>query len=213
MCYWERLQRLCDWSSSASIVVGLEGHGRENISKAIDTTRTVGWFTNLYPVLLDVGFAINYDELIKEVKEQLRQIPDKGLGYGVLKYINLDETLQGIEPWDVVFNYLGQLDNVISESRWFKGVGEEFGAKVSEELVITEKLSVNALVRSGELKIKWSYSNKHFNEATVKEIALSYIRNLKGIINHCLEQKRLSVNVHTPSRLWIRERSNCKRIG
>ena len=66
-------------------MIGLEGHGREDIAAGIDTSRTVGWFTSLYPVVLEVPASPGADALIKSVKEQLRRVPDKGMGYGVLK--------------------------------------------------------------------------------------------------------------------------------
>ena len=153
---------LCEWSETDKVVIGLEGHGREDIAEGIDTSRTVGWFTNLFPLLLEVNSSEN-DDLIKTVKEQLRQVPDKGLGYGVLKYINKEEELQGDDCWDIVFNYLGQVDNIVRESRWLKGAGEGSGAGKSEELTVSEKLSVNAMVQSGQLILNWSYSNKDFS--------------------------------------------------
>ena len=142
--------------------------------------------------------------LIKTVKEQLRQVPDKGLGYGVLKYINREEELQGRECWDVVFNYLGQLDNVVRESKWFKGASEGSGAGRSEELTVREKLSVNAMVQSGQLILNWTYSNKHFSEERVKELARSYVTHLGELIEHCLEQQQNSRSSIYPIGLWIR---------
>ncbi|MCW3115037.1 MAG: amino acid adenylation protein, partial [Segetibacter sp.] len=136
---------LCEWSETDLVVIGHEGHGREDIVEGIDTSRTVGWFTNLYPVFLQAGESQDSDELIKTVKEQLRQIPDKGLGYGVLKYINKEEDLQNTKCWDVVFNYFGQLDNIVRESQWFTGAGERSGAMSSEELTVSEKLAINGM--------------------------------------------------------------------
>jgi hypothetical protein len=134
-------------SSTHKVVIGLEGHGRENITENIDTTRTVGWFTNLYPLLLEVPEAVKTVETvstvstdlhlssaIKTIKEQLRRVPDKGLGYGVLKYINKDEKLSKHQCWDIVFNYLGQLDNVVSVvGKQLSGAGESRGSSSDAE--------------------------------------------------------------------------------
>ena len=86
---------LCEFGKTEKVTIGLEGHGRENINEDIDTSRTVGWFTNLYPVLLKLNKDRDLSDSIKSVKEQLRNIPDKGLGYGVLRYINKEERLSG----------------------------------------------------------------------------------------------------------------------
>ncbi|HSF45288.1 MAG TPA: amino acid adenylation domain-containing protein, partial [Chitinophagaceae bacterium] len=102
---------LCKWAGISKVVIGLEGHGREEVAVNIDTSRTVGWFTTLYPLLLEMGKLTEPGEMIKSVKEQLRTLPDKGLAYGVLKYINKEEVLQNKPGWDILFNYLGQLDN------------------------------------------------------------------------------------------------------
>jgi non-ribosomal peptide synthase protein (TIGR01720 family) len=190
---------LCRWSNADTVTIGLEGHGREDLAAGIDSSRTVGWFTTLYPVLLQAGAANNNDRLIKAVKEQLRQVPDKGLGYGVLKYINKEEALQGKAPWDIIFNYLGQLDNVVRESSWLKGAGESTGASRSEEQVVGEKLAVNSFIRGGELTLNWTYSTKHYEQETIKNIAADYICNLESLILHCLEQQRAGVSLYTPS--------------
>ena len=66
-------------------------------------------------------------ESIKRVKEQLRQIPDKGLGYGILKYINRNDKLNTRQSWNIVFNYLGQIDNIVDSGKWFSGAKESAG--------------------------------------------------------------------------------------
>lgn len=80
----------------------LEGHGREDLDATIDVTRTVGWFTCLYPVRLSLQSSLN--ETLIQVKESLRAIPDKGIGFGALGFNR--ETLPLIG-----FNYLGQFDH------------------------------------------------------------------------------------------------------
>jgi amino acid adenylation domain-containing protein/non-ribosomal peptide synthase protein (TIGR01720 family) len=187
---------LCDWVGSDQVIIGLEGHGREAISSEIDSSRTVGWFTNLYPVLLKDGS--NADALIKGVKEDLRRVPDKGLGYGVLKYIQRIEQLQGNDPWDIVFNYLGQLDTAIASGSWIGAAKESGGAGVSKNQLLSSKLSVNSFISGGELMLRWSYSDKHYNQETIARLADDYINQLTRLINHCLKQGKSGI-VYTPS--------------
>ena len=190
---------LCDWNKQDKVVIGLEGHGREEVGEKIDISRTVGWFTSLYPLLLEVKTRKKQaDVLIKSVKEQLRQIPEKGLGYGILKYINKEESLQGGDPWEIIFNYLGQVDNVIKESKFFSAAGESAGSSRSGELEVREKLSVNSIIKKGELVVTWTYSNKHFNQETIERLSSDYISNLEWLISHCIDQQKIGV-VHTPS--------------
>ncbi|MGF7083050.1 condensation domain-containing protein, partial [Mucilaginibacter sp. UYCu711] len=191
-------ETLCRWINKEQVVIGLEGHGREDIAKDIDTTRTVGWFTSLYPVLLKAGREHQADDLIKTVKEDLRQIPDKGLGYGVLKYINKESSLQGKTSWDIVFNYLGQLDTSIDAGKWLRGAEERAGAGRSELQAVSELISIDSHIRSGELVINWSYSSKHYREDTISKVAGDYIAGLEKLIGHCLEHGK-SGSVFTPS--------------
>ncbi|MEO6868799.1 MAG: condensation domain-containing protein, partial [Ginsengibacter sp.] len=191
---------LFDWNKSQKIIIGLEGHGREDISSEVDISRTVGWFTSLYPVLIQINEAESNKpgDLIRTVKEQLRQVPDKGLGYGVLTYINKDEILQDIQPWEIVFNYLGQVDNVVRESKWFSIAKELTGNGNSEEMGMTEKLSINSIITEGELAIHWTYSTMHYEEETISKLASNYISNLELLIAECAEQKKKG-EIYTPS--------------
>ncbi len=186
------------WSNRDTVSIGLEGHGREEIASGIDTTRTIGWFTTLYPLSLEVKRNWPEDKLIKSVKEQLRQVPDKGLGFGVLRYINREATLSGSDPWDIVFNYLGQLDNVVKESKWFSLVNESTGSGKSGEQYISEPLSVSAMVQGGKLSINFDYSTRHFETATIQSLARSFVANLEQLIAHCMEQQKKG-QVFTPS--------------
>jgi amino acid adenylation domain-containing protein/non-ribosomal peptide synthase protein (TIGR01720 family) len=190
---------VCRWSNSNQIVVGLEGHGREQLGKE-DTTRTTGWFTSLYPVKLEVDAETKEvsGALIKSIKEQLRKVPGKGLGYGVLKYINKEATLQGKDPWDIVFNYLGQTDNVASSSEWFSGAAESAGENISSRNVAKEKISVTSIVTGGQLFVSWSYDNANYNNQTIQQLAADYIHQLHLLIMHCIEQAKHG-SVFTPS--------------
>jgi amino acid adenylation domain-containing protein/non-ribosomal peptide synthase protein (TIGR01720 family) len=180
---------LVAWSRFDSIVIGMEGHGREFIAEGVDVSRTIGWFTSLYPVLLNVDPDLETDSLVKSVKEQLRKVPDKGIGYGVLKYMVGESSLQEGGKWDIVFNYLGQADNVATGSRWISMGGEPSGEALSGEIVRYNKLEVNSVVLQGEMIIKWSYSSRHYETATIELLAEKYIEHLEDIISHCLARK------------------------
>jgi non-ribosomal peptide synthase protein (TIGR01720 family) len=193
-------QTFNEWSGSISFSLGLEGHGREDsIIGGMDLSRTVGWFTNIYPVLLRGDKRQKPGDWIRSVKEQLREIPDKGMGYGVLRYLHHDPRLTGRDPWDILFNYLGQLDNVVRESKWLDGAPESPGPAVSPRHVVGYKLSINSLVKEEELGVEWIYSKKHYEAETIRQLAGAYIQNLKELITHCVEQSKKGVVVHTPS--------------
>ncbi|MGZ4123447.1 MAG: amino acid adenylation domain-containing protein, partial [Tumebacillaceae bacterium] len=103
-----------EWSGHDSLLLHVEGHGREEVIEDVDLSRTVGWFTTLYPLHLQLEGVQQPGNRIKSVKEQLRSVPNRGFGYGVLRYLSADaETkrlLQEMPQPEVIFNYLGQLD-------------------------------------------------------------------------------------------------------
>ncbi|MGY0035007.1 condensation domain-containing protein [Pedobacter sp. NJ-S-72] len=178
---------LAKWSDHAQVVIGLD-HGREDFIPGVDISRTVGWFTSLYPVMLSVAPDADYGAQLKHVKEQLRQIPDKGLGYGVLRYIDKADALQGGDPWEVEFNYLGQLDNLVQEegNTLLSGAAEATGRSTAESHPVRELLSVNSFIQGGELRMNWSFSNRHFTPDALTEIAASYLENLENLIKHAV---------------------------
>jgi non-ribosomal peptide synthase protein (TIGR01720 family) len=116
----------------------------------------------------------------------------------VLRYINKEKSLQGSEPWDIQFNYLGQVDNVVRESTRLSVASEPTGAGRSEKQVVSEKLSINSHIKAGQLICVWRFSRKHYREETIKNLAKSYLHDLSSLVTHCLEQGKNGA-VYTPS--------------
>jgi non-ribosomal peptide synthase protein (TIGR01720 family) len=189
---------LGEWSGRRQLIVGLEGHGREVLGGDTDTSRTVGWFTNLYPVLLELEGSSGMGDSIRSIKEQLRGVPDKGLGYGVLKYLNKESWMGEPEPWHVVFNYLGQLDNVMSGGRWLSVAGESSGNSIGGDHELGSKLTVHGKVQSGELLISWNYSGLHYRRETIEKLSGRYHHYLQLLAGHCREQS-VHGSIATPS--------------
>ncbi|WP_121809994.1 non-ribosomal peptide synthetase [Mucilaginibacter kameinonensis] len=187
---------LSTWAGKQEIIVGLEGHGREPIADDVDISRTAGWFTSLYPVQLRA--AADKDRLIKEVKEELRKVADKGLGFGVLKYVNKADSLQGNDPWDIMFNYLGQFDQAVNSGKWFGYANEDSGKSVHKTQFSPVKITINSYIIAGELTVNWSFSNKHYIETAINDLSQKYITYLSQLIDHCLEQAK-SKAVFTPA--------------
>ncbi len=188
-----------NWTGYSKIVIGMEGHGREDISAENDISSVVGWFTNLYPVSLAIEKDIPEEKLIKSVKEQLRAIPEKGMGYGVLRYLHPSgQVRSGLSKgnWDIVFNYLGQLDTLVNSENGLQIAQESEGSSRSEDYPIKEKIAINAFIANGKLTVSWNYSRKQYEQKTIEIIALQYVENLTQIIHHCLSKE---VQEFTPS--------------
>ncbi|MEM1319017.1 MAG: amino acid adenylation domain-containing protein [Bacteroidota bacterium] len=181
-----------DWSGHSKLIIGMEGHGREALFEDIDISNTVGWFTNLYPVALSADPAGALPALIKSVKEQLRRIPDKGMGYGLLRYLHPDaavRTALAEGRWEVVFNYLGQFDQLMGDNNLVQRAKESTGNTVSPEMPFSNKFEINSAVSDGELAISWTYSTKQYRTDTVRQLAEVYLKNLEALIQHCQQQR------------------------
>ncbi len=110
------VQSLTQWTKTESCLINLEGHGREELFTGIDLSRTVGWFTTIFPVLIEHKSDWGLAEAIKSIKEQLRQVPNKGIGYGVLRYLSSEaQKIQQLPEGEISFNYLGQLDSAFTQ--------------------------------------------------------------------------------------------------
>ncbi|MEL6866890.1 MAG: condensation domain-containing protein, partial [Bacteroidota bacterium] len=196
-----------EWTGRQQFNLGLEGHGRDVLEGNIPIDQTVGWFTTLYPVGLTYPETGELRDAIKATKEALRRIPDKGLSYGALRYLHKDaairEQLSNDRPWDIVFNYLGQLDKAIAhQDRLIQGANESVGASVHQDNWANYKMAINCAVLDGELKITWTYSSAAYHPQTIQQLAQNYLHHLKQIIQHCKDQSKTEL---TPSDLGFDE--------
>ena len=142
------VQSFAQWTGENSLLVDLEGHGREDLFEDVDLSRTVGWFTTLFPVRLQLAEIDHPGEALKLVKEQLRRIPNRGIGYGVLRYLLRDNLkLQALPQAQVSFNYLGQFDRVLKASETL-GLAKEMKAQQSAINKRSHLLGISGFIRA-----------------------------------------------------------------
>lgn len=181
---------------AASIAVAMEGHGREDLFEHIDVSRTVGWFTAVYPVVLSWNAAAELSRCIKEVKEQLHSIPNKGIGYGLLKQLSTDikPGSFSLEP-QISFNYLGQFDSDL-QNTFFTIARESPGSIHAIDAVRQHEWEVNGIIREGCLSISITYSNKQYDLSTMNSFIEQYKTALLAIISLCMSKESVEL---TPS--------------
>jgi amino acid adenylation domain-containing protein/non-ribosomal peptide synthase protein (TIGR01720 family) len=191
-------QALWQWSGRRRHVISLEGHGREDVfenGNALDLSRSVGWFTSLYPVALEAD-----DDAIatlKSVKEAVRAVPEKGLGYGVLKYL-AGADLPELVGQGVTFNYLGRFDDSFGDS------GDALFSLSSQTLQhlrdpkgpLANALAIDGQVRGGQLHLDWTFSRERFSRETIEQLVALYRAQLVQLINHCSDEHNAGL---TPS--------------
>jgi non-ribosomal peptide synthase protein (TIGR01720 family) len=197
---------LTSWIGQPSVRINLEGHGREDLFEGVDLSRTVGWFTTIFPVNLDLRGLVGLGDVLKSVKEQLRRIPQRGIGYGMLRYLRGDESLaaqlrSSPQP-EIAFNYLGQFDQTTSASPFVSVDGPTAsadgptGPTRSPLARRSHLLSINGLVTNGRLRVDWGYSEGLHRRSTIERVAQSFIEALRSLIHHCTSA---GAGGHTPS--------------
>nr|QEO73558.1 AMP-dependent synthetase and ligase [uncultured bacterium] len=158
---------LSAWTGRDRVLLGMEGHGREDIFDDIDLTRTVGWFTTYFPLALHVSHE-DWDGLIESAGRQMRAVPGKGLGYGALKYYG-DAFADTPAPL-VSFNYLGRFDSDQPGGDLYRRVSE-IGLYQAPTADRAHLLDVVGLVKDGKLEFSWFYSSEIHQTATIEHLA------------------------------------------
>ncbi|WP_050577288.1 non-ribosomal peptide synthetase [Pseudomonas cremoricolorata] len=187
------------WSGLPEVLVQLEGHGREALLDEIDLTRTVGWFTSLFPLRLSPQADLAGS--IKTIKEQLRSVPDNGLGHGALLHLGSPEVRQSLRALPaprITFNYLGQFDGSFSDDdgALFAPSAEPVGDEKSADAPLGNWLTVNSQVYAGQLNMAWTFSEAMFDAAHIEALAQRCQHELEQLIEHCCSGQHLGV---TPS--------------
>jgi amino acid adenylation domain-containing protein/non-ribosomal peptide synthase protein (TIGR01720 family) len=171
------------WCQSDAVVIDREGHGREE-PEGLDLSRTVGWFTAIFPLRL-LAPASDPATALKSIKEQVRAVPQGGIGYGLLRYLHpeadLRRRLADAPQAEVLFNYLGQ----------FGSDGNTAFASLSSGQAIapanrrSHLLEVTAVIAAGELAVHWTYCGAIHDRATIAKLADDFAARLQTLLQHC----------------------------
>ncbi|MEU4248902.1 non-ribosomal peptide synthase/polyketide synthase [Amycolatopsis sp. NPDC026612] len=176
---------LARWTGRERVLISLEGHGREEIFDDLDLSRTVGWFTAEFPVALTLPAGDGWGPTLKAVKEQLRAVPGKGLGYGALRWLTPDSPLHDGPVPQISLNYHGQWTAGGDADGLYRGWGGDLGADVDPERPRTALLDVVGIVDGGRLELAWTYAPEVHREDTVRGLAEQVLTALREIVGHC----------------------------
>ncbi|TCN17537.1 non-ribosomal peptide synthetase [Mesobacillus foraminis] len=180
-----------EWTGENTLAVTLEGHGREDLMEGMDLSRTVGWFTSIFPVVFEIG-PTEIGSVIKVVKETLRKVPNKGAGYGVLKYLSSSAVTEKTLSPEICFNYLGTFegDGDVTYSRM------PMGLQISGRNHQDHLLEWNGMVVDGVLQVTISYNPKVFDKSTIKMLGSLYRDHLVHLMEFCCGKEETEL---TPS--------------
>ncbi|MCB5183282.1 non-ribosomal peptide synthetase [Streptomyces antimicrobicus] len=209
--YWRRRRGL---GEEGPVLVDLEGHGREDVVEGADLSRTVGWFTTVHPVRLDPG-QLDWDEIwaggpalgrvLKRIKEQLRAVPDHGIGHGLLRHLNprTEPLLAGRAEPQIGFNYLGRMGTSATGGDWTSApeAAALTGAAAGDpDVRLAHALEINAVAEDlpggPRLSVTWTWPDGLLKERDVDDLAETWFRALEALAAHAVEPE---AGGHTPS--------------
>jgi non-ribosomal peptide synthase protein (TIGR01720 family) len=176
------MKTLSSAMNSEKVMFTLEGHGRQEIIEGADVSRTAGWFTTLYPVVLTMPEGDTAKQ-IRYVKEKLRSIPEKGINFGIISY------LKGLLPdvhAEVSMNYLGQM-NAQGMTEAFEYVDDLNVYPSDPKNIRAHLIDITCKVESGVLLAAFMYSKNLFRQETIDSLAAAFMANLEAVITFCLE--------------------------
>ncbi|AEI67516.1 hybrid non-ribosomal peptide synthetase/type I polyketide synthase [Corallococcus macrosporus] len=190
-------QALTAWAGGGVALVDVEGHGREEVLPGVDVSRTVGWFTRVFPALLDLRGAPTPGDALRAVKEGLRAVPSQGMGWGLLRYVSKDAALAALPAAEVGFNHLGQVDGVVGADGPFALAAESESLRQRAPVARRPYLiDVMSAVRNGRLEVLWTFSGAVHRRETVARVAEDFVTRLRALV---AASKAPDAGGHSPS--------------
>ncbi|HPL28580.1 MAG TPA: amino acid adenylation domain-containing protein, partial [Anaerolineae bacterium] len=186
------------WTGRPALLVEMEGHGREDLFDDVDLTRTIGWFTTSYPLLLDLEGCSEPLQALRAVQAQHRALPRAGIGYGLLRYLCDEDAvrscLAALPSPQVSLNYLGRFDQVPAEG-WFpfRIADESSGPEQSPSALRTNLFDIVAIVTGEELQLRWLYGENRHTAATVEALAARLMDELRLLVDRRLAAEERSI--------------------
>lgn len=160
---------------ACDFLIDLEGHGREEIYHTLDITRTIGWFTTIYPVNVKIDASHSLEEVCKSVDQALKSIPNKGLGYTLLKYLRVERDYNLDSSANIRYNYLGEFDKDFN-FEMFKVSDLKTGDVTDGSIETKYLIDINALIINDQLCINMKISMHHFSEVVFQALTGTIVK-------------------------------------
>jgi amino acid adenylation domain-containing protein/non-ribosomal peptide synthase protein (TIGR01720 family) len=194
-------EALCEWSGGEAALIELERHGRVINGIDLDLTRSIGWFTATFPLLVHSGWdsagrRSGVNDSVRWVKDSLKQVPGDGIGFGVLRYLIPDsktrDEIRALPRPQVSFNYLGDLDLLLGGRSLFDSVEIVESGTRSGKAARPHLLEVDAGIKDARLEVRWRFSSEIFKRETIDRLARSFADHLLSLIERAIAGKAVS---------------------
>lgn len=183
---WAVASCMMDWQNERSTVITMLGHGRENEQANLDLSRTVGYFTVHYPLVVDLPSGLGPQAEVDLVREQLDAVPNQGIGYGILRFIYNDQYPDGSVPLqeegDISFNYLGNYDLYFDRDALFSIADEKTGSGRDIRAESPYRFGYFGYIRDGKLHSEWWFNRTLHKTETVQALANAFQEKLRSLI-------------------------------
>jgi amino acid adenylation domain-containing protein/non-ribosomal peptide synthase protein (TIGR01720 family) len=182
------------WTNAPALRVDLEGHGRADLFDDVDVSRTVGWFTNVYPMRFAINPCEQPSEALRAIKAQLRRVPNRGIGFGLLRYLRRDThaLMAALPRAQISFNYLGRLDAILPASAPFEFVRASNGFEHSPRARRPYWIEIAAGIFGDALQVEWTYSANLHHRATIERVARDFAEQVRALLAADARDYRLS---------------------
>ena len=181
-------QALGPWTRAGDCLIDVEAHGREEVVDGVDLSRTVGWFTVVHPLRLPLEGVDSPRRALVRVKEKMRGVPNRGLGYGLLRYLGKDARLAerlAAPGAELSFNYLGQFEQLPVDQGRFRLAGGEEAIRFTGHGRRPHLLGLSGRVLGRRLRLEWSFCESLHRRTTVERLAQAHLEALRALVAHC----------------------------
>ncbi len=180
---------VAQWTGQDQVLIDQEGHGREAPVGQLDLTRVVGWFTSIVPVLLQVPERTDMHGIVSSIKKQLRAIPQGGIGYGLLRYVDQEQRfvpqLEALPRAEISFNFAGKSAEpaaALSAGKLFTITRETRGIERSTQEQRRYKMIISAVLADEQLRLEWIYSKDMYTPKTIQLLAQAVLDALRLLL-------------------------------
>jgi amino acid adenylation domain-containing protein/non-ribosomal peptide synthase protein (TIGR01720 family) len=189
--------------TGGSVLLDVEGHGREPVIEGIDLSRSVGWFTAIFPLLLESPRGASGMEVLDGVRRRFRAVPQGGLGFGLLRYLSPDagvrRRLEDLPRPEISFLYMGRTDQRGRRGDWMQPARETAGSNRSPRARRRHAIEVEAALVEGRLQVTWIYSGHLHREDTIERLATESLTTLRELIASASAARVSTTPAHFPA--------------
>lgn len=194
------VQAFTRWTDNPTLYVTLLGHGREDLFDDVNLARTVGWFTSRFPALLTIAPKdTDIADAVQQIRDEVREVPNRGIGYGLLRYLRDDEQIRqqlaAMPQPEIDFNYWGQVDYVAEQGdtrlRILPDPNPDMDRPGRSPKANRAGFLINlyASLSEGRMEFLWRYNRKLHKHETIEQLAENYLATLREIVADCAPER------------------------